>query len=208
MELVKDTTALIIQKHLEFELSLKTSVNLAIEIGRLLAEKKEELGHGEFTPWVNENLPFTTRTAQNYMRLFNKREAIEEAKPKDITEAYLMIKPEKPKPKPYVIEDDDEVIVDDKPKVSKSNGGKTVYEYWDHLEPLIDNMLKVHHRLASLRNSTTPIGLGNMIGNIKDMAIVLQTWDPAIIGRCSVCLGKGCSYCIDGKSGISKESEY
>ena len=45
----------------------------AIELGGLLAEQKETLSHGEFTPWIEANLPFTDRTARNYMRLHDGR---------------------------------------------------------------------------------------------------------------------------------------
>jgi hypothetical protein len=47
-----------------------------MRIGELLTEQKESLGHGEFTAWVKENLPFTVRTAQNYMRIWNERETL------------------------------------------------------------------------------------------------------------------------------------
>jgi len=210
-----DPIAEIIRKHLEFELSLKTSLTIAIELGELLTKQKEGIEHGSFTTWVEQNLPFSVRTAQNYMKLFNKREILEEAKPKDITTAYLMITPKKEKAPvvSYAIVDDDEedeefVDIETEPAESIPHTQSNIFNYWKDLEPLIQKMLFIHRKLAALRNSTTPTDLGNMIGNIKDMAIVLETWNPSLLRKCTVCNGKGCAFCLNGKTGMSKESDY
>ena len=39
----------------------------------LLAEQKKGMKHGTFTPWIKGNLPFTDRTAQNYMKFYRKK---------------------------------------------------------------------------------------------------------------------------------------
>ena len=60
------------------EIILETqSVDTAIDIGELLAAKKSELRHGEFTPWIKKNLPFTDRTARRYITLFRNKERLE-----------------------------------------------------------------------------------------------------------------------------------
>ena len=41
----------------------------AIRIGELLTEVKAEVAHGEWIPWVEENLVFGQREAQRYMRV-------------------------------------------------------------------------------------------------------------------------------------------
>jgi hypothetical protein len=43
-------------------------------IGKLLTEKKEMIGHGNFSKWVSENLDFGIRQAQNYMIIYNNKE--------------------------------------------------------------------------------------------------------------------------------------
>ncbi len=43
--------------HSEIAGHLRTSLEKAIKIGELLAEQKESLKHGEFTPWVKKHLP-------------------------------------------------------------------------------------------------------------------------------------------------------
>ena len=40
-----------------------------LDIGRRLMEAKEQLTHGEWLPWLNEQVEFSERTAQNFMRL-------------------------------------------------------------------------------------------------------------------------------------------
>jgi hypothetical protein len=63
----------------------------AIRIGALLAEQKASLKHGEFIPWIKANLPFTERTAQNYMRLYDRREQLKNESVSYLNEAYRLL---------------------------------------------------------------------------------------------------------------------
>jgi hypothetical protein len=40
----------------------------SIEIGRLLSEAKDQLDHGQWLPWLQQEFGYSARTAQNYMR--------------------------------------------------------------------------------------------------------------------------------------------
>ena len=60
--------------HGEIYGAFKTSLEKAIRVGELLTEQKQNLRHGEFTSWVKNNLPFTDRTAQIYMRFYSERD--------------------------------------------------------------------------------------------------------------------------------------
>jgi len=71
--------------------SLKMSLGKGIRIGELLAEQKENLKHGEFTAWVNCNLPFTDRTARNYMRLFQERDRLKTENVSVLKDAYELL---------------------------------------------------------------------------------------------------------------------
>jgi hypothetical protein len=42
-----------------------------LEIGRLLIEAKEQVGHGEWGKWLSVNVAYSEDTAQNYMKLAN-----------------------------------------------------------------------------------------------------------------------------------------
>lgn len=68
---------------------LKRTIETAIEIGQLLTEKKAELKHGEFGQWIQDNLVFTDRTAQRYIKLFENKEKVLQAG--NVTEAYKML---------------------------------------------------------------------------------------------------------------------
>jgi hypothetical protein len=76
----------IIDLHNGIVSALRRSVEDAIEIGQLLEQKKEELPHGEFLPWIEKELPFSERSARNYMQLFRYR--YKTATLADLTEAY------------------------------------------------------------------------------------------------------------------------
>jgi hypothetical protein len=60
--------------HMAFVSSGQGTVEKAIDVGRLLAEVKALLHHGEWLPWIEANCEFSERTAQVYMRVFANRE--------------------------------------------------------------------------------------------------------------------------------------
>ncbi|MBL7188161.1 MAG: DUF3102 domain-containing protein [Phycisphaerae bacterium] len=70
---------------------LKTSLDKAIRIGELLREQKASLKHGEFIPWIEANLPFTDRTARNYMRLNENRGLLKTENVSDLRSAYALL---------------------------------------------------------------------------------------------------------------------
>jgi hypothetical protein len=62
--------------HGEIAESLQMTVAKAIRIGELLAEQKAKLDHGEWTPWIEANLPFSYRSARRYITFFENRDQI------------------------------------------------------------------------------------------------------------------------------------
>lgn len=101
--IAKNTVNEIVNLHTEIEESLRTSLQKAIRIGLLLTEVKADLKHGQFTPWLSENLPFTVRTAQRYMTLFENKDKVLEAG--NIATAYRML--EEPKSDTVSYSDDE-----------------------------------------------------------------------------------------------------
>jgi len=78
----------IAQLHRKAEGHVRATIQAAIEIGGLLKEQKRELPHGEWGRWVQQNLPFTIRTAQNYMRLYEHRAELKNENVSFLTDAY------------------------------------------------------------------------------------------------------------------------
>jgi len=77
--------------HKEIMTMYRRTVENAIEIGRMLTQQKAKIGYGKWLPWVTKNLPFTDRTASNYMRLYKHRKKIKSAKFSDLQSAYRMV---------------------------------------------------------------------------------------------------------------------
>jgi len=48
------------------------TIEAALECGKLLIERKAELGHGNWENWCKTNLKFSIETAKRYMRLYRK----------------------------------------------------------------------------------------------------------------------------------------
>lgn len=67
------------------------AIKNAIAIGEILTRKKSELKHGEFTPWIEANLPFTDRHARTYMRVFENRELLKRKSISDLKSAMLLL---------------------------------------------------------------------------------------------------------------------
>ncbi len=87
---IKKITAL----HTEIGGYLKTTLSKAIEIGGLLSEQKAEMDHGQWLPWIKENLPFSERTARDYIQFHERREELKTASVADMSEARrLLTKP-------------------------------------------------------------------------------------------------------------------
>lgn len=78
--------------HEEIAGHIKSSLEKAFTIGGLLVLQKGRLQHGQFTSWLKKNVPFSERTARNYMRLFNDRYKLKTANVSDLSEAYRFLK--------------------------------------------------------------------------------------------------------------------
>lgn len=51
---------------------LRTALQGAIDVGRLLCEAKEVVAHGEWGMWLEENVSYSTTTANDLMRLYRE----------------------------------------------------------------------------------------------------------------------------------------
>ena len=72
--------------HAAFVKHSKDAIDRALELGEILTRIKESVEHGEWLPWIEANVPeISTRTAQNCMRLWKKRDLL-----KNAADAYLV----------------------------------------------------------------------------------------------------------------------
>jgi hypothetical protein len=65
-------------EHQQAEVVLRRGLEHAKNAGELLLQAKEHCGHGQWLPWLKENVHFSVRTAQAYMRIakeWNRLEA-------------------------------------------------------------------------------------------------------------------------------------
>jgi hypothetical protein len=66
--------------HAEAERSLRQAVHHAVRTGELLIQAKRLVGHGNWSIWLTDNVTFSDRLAQSYMRLarlpLEKRNAV------------------------------------------------------------------------------------------------------------------------------------
>jgi hypothetical protein len=212
--------------HNQAEQAVYDSLSFAMDAGELLADQKAKMPHGLFTEWVQQNLVFSPRTAQAYMRIAQNRAQIEDQRPGSISEALKTLSTSQEKEKmaedPNVIKGDFEVQTEDEEEAEaprpKQPELDTLYDYWKIVGPLVDEMNLAYNRLSADRDHTTPSALANFIGNIKDMADRISTWNPKRLYECPACEGTTqiesddgipttCPMCLDGKLGPYKKSE-
>jgi Protein of unknown function (DUF3102)/ParB-like nuclease domain len=82
--------------HSEINSAAESSLKKAIRIGELLIEQKKSLPHGKWLPWLESNVPFSERSAQNYMLCFDRREYLKSASVADLAAAYHLLTDSKP----------------------------------------------------------------------------------------------------------------
>ena len=88
---VPDPAKEIVRLHAKIQEALRTTLVDAIRAGELLTEQKAKLGHGKWLPWVKSNLPFTSRTASSYMKLFEERDRLETLGADYVGQAYRLL---------------------------------------------------------------------------------------------------------------------
>jgi hypothetical protein len=103
-----DTLAVEIRReHEAAEAAFESSVAHAMRCGQLLIEAKAKAGHGNWLPWVRANLPFSERTARNYMRLARNRQRIADLPSiNEALTALIKARPTEPDP-PFLVRDPD-----------------------------------------------------------------------------------------------------
>jgi hypothetical protein len=69
----------------------RTSIEKAIRIGELLTQARSSLKHGEWLPWLKENVGFSRQTADNYWRIFDNRENLKLLNVGNLTDAYRLL---------------------------------------------------------------------------------------------------------------------
>jgi len=90
IQVFEDPADRINELHRQIESKIRTAVDDAIELGRLLTVQKEKLEHGEFLPWLEGNCTFSQQSASNYMRLYQHHDKLPTVS--NLQEAYKQIK--------------------------------------------------------------------------------------------------------------------
>ena len=92
-EITKSEIDSIIESHNKVGVHASMMLKEAIGTGGKLIKAKAKLQHGQWLPWVKENLPISERLVQDYMRFYENREKLKNANVADLTEARKLLTP-------------------------------------------------------------------------------------------------------------------
>lgn len=70
---------------------LSNAIQSAILIGEKLSNQKKIIGHGNWIPWMKENLQFSDSTAKRYIRLFENKALVNRSTVTDLKSALQLI---------------------------------------------------------------------------------------------------------------------
>jgi hypothetical protein len=79
------------------------AVQRAIRIGELLTQAKADVAHGEWLPWIQQNLVFSERHARKYMQVYANRSRVADLGASSLREAVALLA--EPKDEPAESED-------------------------------------------------------------------------------------------------------
>lgn len=105
--LAESAKAEINRLHGEICEAARTSIGKAIRIGELLTQTRLTLKHGEWLPWLKENVGFSRQTADNYRRIYEKREDIKLLNVGNLSEAYRALADSQNEPAKESVDDDE-----------------------------------------------------------------------------------------------------
>ena len=114
-----------------------------LRIGELLLTQKQRIGHGQFAKWVGENLPFTVRTAQNYMKVFRNKDKIKNENVSLLSDAYNILKLPRDQLKETADEDEKRYFI-------------TISVYEEHKE-LFEDVLDIAKELLNTESNSIAI---------------------------------------------------
>lgn len=89
--IVKSKLDEFLKLHAEISNLMVAGLDRALRAGKLLAEIKESLKHGQWLPWLKENVPVDERTVQRYMLVHRHRDRIKNDKMTDLFSALKLI---------------------------------------------------------------------------------------------------------------------
>lgn len=70
------TVKKIIELHESIIGGMRNVLQNAMVLGEELSNIKEKLGHGNWLPWIEQNVPFSERSARNYISIFKNKELL------------------------------------------------------------------------------------------------------------------------------------
>jgi hypothetical protein len=77
--------------HTEILSHARTSLDKAIRIGELLITVKDTLKHGEWHQWIEDNAPFSRKTSDRYIFVFERRDELKKVNVTHLTDAYALM---------------------------------------------------------------------------------------------------------------------
>jgi DUF3102 family protein len=90
-QLYRDEARQIVKLHDEILTAARSALTTAIRAGEILWSIKEKLEHGNWLPWLKASVPFSERTARNYVACYKRQDELNRQAIAGLTEAYYWL---------------------------------------------------------------------------------------------------------------------
>jgi hypothetical protein len=175
-----------------------TALHAAVSIGGLLMEAKDVVEHGGWIPWVEEQLDFKPRQAQNYMKAWRNRDRMLDGEVSSMAEGLRLL-----------TEPEDAV---EKTSLSLVEPKSELELLQDQVQRVVGSMHGFGDRAENILSGSSPRAGQHLITAMRAMLSQLVTWLPDGLGPCPECDGAGvapdpdgvmvhCGNCFGGKTG-------
>lgn len=154
----------LLESQKKIEAGMRTTLDMAIFMGHELTEVKKILPYGDYSGWIEAEMPFSVRSAQTYLRLFTHRKTLEAQLPALLDEAIDSIKtpktaptpePESPKQPSPITTPLQQVKATRKPAKLVDKGGAEVPEQLLEVFQRADEIKAYLNQATNLKNEVT-----------------------------------------------------
>lgn len=156
--------------HNDIQKALETTFQKALRLGELLTAVKDNLPHGQFQNWIENNLPFKQRAARNYMLIFDNKNLLEQHAISTLAGAFKLLSDMKTARHAVLTEDI---------QITEIDESKELNELYTKIEELNNEKERLENELIHKMNEVSRLNqdLNDEIRLKRDKKIIIEAME-------------------------------